>query len=275
MNAPARTPLHESYFQFPLCAWAFGKTPEERIGAIISFGIVEAGRAIWRRSSQEQRSAWLSSLGISRTLPDGFNDRNQVHLATLFAAEKMGMTIYNIPATLSRHSALNAFRSAFESLHKNDAIVRLRKDFVLEARDGKRITARELAVLGAIYSVIGDKSYPVRITRQTIRYRALGYRTVAIAQAELPCREDGAKLLSEWELRKTLDSLTARKFFCRRTIGRRQTYYSHRMRDSEFELALFDLKTRRIVSRQMQSDKNRALTERIRKAHRSSGPENR
>ena len=74
--------------------------------------------------------------------------------------------------------------------------MRIKKGWVFDTRDGRGITYREFAVLCAIYSAIGDKELAI-VTRERGRYRALGYRTTAIMQAELPNRADKAQPLTE------------------------------------------------------------------------------
>jgi len=105
-----------------------------------------------------------------------------------------------------------------------------------------------LAVLAAVYSIIGRKQVPVLITQDRIRQRALGYKTAAAMADELPRRSDGGHPLSSWQLRSVLACLRTRKLFVSATYGRRLTYYSHRMTSRALRAAVIERKTRRFIS---------------------------
>jgi hypothetical protein len=156
------------------------------------------------------------------------------------------------------------FKNAFEDRHGKDALVRLRTDLVFDARDGNGITPRELSVLAAIYSVIGRKPDPVLITQQRIQHRALGYKTAAIMEAEIPNRKDGLKPLSDWQIRCMLDRLQARKFFARVTFGRRQSYYSHRMKEAALRQAVAKMKTHQFATNRIRSIDDKSMSDMIR-----------
>ena len=87
------------------------------------------------------------------------------------------------------------------------------------------------------------------ITQDRIRRRALGYKTQVVSTTEFPKRSDGAKPLTDWQLSSMIDRLHVRKFFARTTYGRRLTYYSHRMTDSQLRKAVVEMKTFRFSSR--------------------------
>ena len=48
MSGPA--PHKGKYFQFPLCTLDFGRNEQERLEAIIDYGLVEAGKVLWSLS---------------------------------------------------------------------------------------------------------------------------------------------------------------------------------------------------------------------------------
>ncbi len=261
MKAVARS----TYFQIPLCAFAYGRSDVERLNAIMSFGMVEAGRVLWqKRHTQKQRQDLILTSAKSRDVPRDFNPRDERHLFALAGAHMIGVTLASFAKTLTEHKSLEQFRAAFVLRNGPDALVRLKRQFIFEARDGKGITPRELAVLAALFSVIGNKRGPVRITQSRIRCRALGYKTQEVFDCELSRRLDGAKPLSEWQLRSTLDNLTTRKFFRRATYGRRLTYYSHRMGESQFRQALLDMKTYKFSARLLRRVDDENLTANIR-----------
>jgi hypothetical protein len=270
LNPLPPSPQDEKYFQVPLCALAYGRSAEERLNVIIAYCMIETGRTFLKRPG---RKAFLANLPFRSGLPNGFNSQEELHLAVLYGADVIGIRIGSLAATLNTHAALCEFCRKFQERNGRDAIVRLKKSFVFDARDGKGITPRQLFVLAAIYSVIGRKRGPVRITKKTILRRALGYKNAETARIEQHYRKDKAKALTEWQLRSTLESLTARRFFCRRTVGRRQTYYSHRMADADFERAIVASVARRAASRQLQRHKNENVDRRIRDLRAKRGPE--
>jgi hypothetical protein len=143
---------------------------------------------------------------------------------------------------------------------------------VFEARDGGGITPGELAILAAVYSVVGNKETPVRITRKVIRRRSMGYKTAAVMTRELPRRGDRAKPLSDWQVRAHIENLSARKFFVRATYGRRFTYYSNRMTESELRDAIVKRLAFRAYHRASQRSADADLTRRVKQARAKAPP---
>lgn len=221
----------DSYFQFPLCALAFGKSADERLNAIIDHSVLHAGAKLWRKLTEEERWRESEKWKARPTRPTGINWNSTTHLAALCGADLIGITYHGMSSLGERHQTFLNFLAGFESRNRRDALVRLKKAWLFDTRDHHGLTYRELSVLCAIYSAIGDKEMAI-ITRERIRRCALGYRSAAIMQAELAQRTDGARPLTERELRDTITRLHRNKFFARCTVARRITYYSIRL-DSE------------------------------------------
>jgi hypothetical protein len=263
MNKHAYTARQQAhYFQVPLCALAFGASDKERTETIISYGVIETGTNLWEKLTESQRHEFLEIR--AENLPRFFNHQDPRHLAAICGADKTGVHLGSLDCILKQHDALKTFCHGFEERHGPDARVRLKSSLVFEARDRGGITPRELWVLAAIYSVIGRKQGPVRITQDRIRCRALGYKIQAIMAAELSQRMDGAKPLSEWQLRSLLDCLQARKFFARVTYGRRLSYFSHRMSEKELRKAVITFKTLRYANRLLRRFDDEAMSDAIR-----------
>src|SRR5262245_41152164 len=165
------------YFQFPLCALAYGRSLQERFDVIIHYGIAEAGKVLWQRLKPADQNAYLRSWRQRNRVPSDFEIQNAEHLAIMCGAEIIGVQLPFIKSVVRDHDALRQFRRAFEDRFGADAEVRLRSGFIFEARDGKGMTPCELFILAAIYSCIGSKREPVRITQNVIRVRALGYKS--------------------------------------------------------------------------------------------------
>lgn len=251
-----------TYFQVPLSAFAYGSNDKERLDAIISFGLLEAGAKWWQRATDDQRQERLAAW--SKTVPVGDFKRNDIrHLHAVRGAEITGVTVGSVRSTINKHDALSSFCRLFAARQGADPLVRLKTRFVFEARDGTGISPRELSVLAAIYSVIGNKQGPVLITQGRIRFRALGYKSVAAMNQELPLRQDAARPLTDWQLRSVLEKLTSRKFFVRSTYGCRLTYYSHRMTQSGLRKEIFERKTFMFANKFIRRNDDRAMTDAI------------
>ncbi|NBV24659.1 MAG: hypothetical protein EBS05_22410 [Proteobacteria bacterium] len=233
-----------NYFQFPLCALAFATTTYDRVNTILDYAVVETGRVLWQRNSAGQRLKQLNVWKCRTDLPRDIKLDLPAHHEALAGAETIGVIYTHIGAALQNHTTLAHFVSTHEARHGRSPLVRIRRDLFFEARDGKGLTYAELTVLAGLYSVIGRKQKPVLVTQATIRHRALGYKSPVVQRAELPRRTDGAKPLTEWQLRHTLERLHERGLFARFTFGRRLTYYSHRMKDKALRAAVVERKTR-------------------------------
>ena len=166
---------------------------------------------------------------------------------------------------LADYASATRFIKDFEGKHGTDARVRIRKDFVLEARDNKGMSYPELAVLAAIYSKIGASKGPVLITREEIWKRAHGFKSDRVFKAEMKGR---APLLTERQLRSTIEDLTTRNVFARATYARRHTYYSHRMTDKALRERVFTSKIQRSLAQQAHRRADATLTKRIQEARR-------
>jgi hypothetical protein len=253
-----------TYFQVPLCALAYGCSDRERLDAIIAYGVMEAGAKRWSKLNADERQRLFETEVTEGRLPRDFERNNTNHAIAVCGASVTNVTLSTVKRTLCEHAALSNFYGNFQQRHGDDAMVRLKTSLVFEARDGKGITPRELCVLAAIYSVIGRKQGPVLISQNRIRWRALGYKSKQVKVAELPRRKDDAQPLSNWQLRSLLDRLQARKFFARVTYGRRLSYYSHRMTETELRKAVIEMKTIRLSTKTLRRFDDTAMTDAIR-----------
>ncbi len=107
-------------------------------------------------------------------------------------------------------------------------------------------------------------------TRDRIRRCALGYRTKAIMDAELPRRADMAQPLTERQLRDTIDRLHRNKFFARCTVARRITYYSIRLDNDALRKKVVERRTYADFFRTSQSAQDQLLTEAIKQKRREA-----
>lgn len=229
-----------TYFQVPLCALAYGRSESERLDAIIDFGCRHAGRAEWRRMTEAERRAWLIATRQSHKHPADLNFSDADDIAIALGAEITRVTIPNIVSLKRRLQPFDQFLSQYHAEHGRDPSVRIKDTYVFEARDGRGISYRELSVLAAIYSIVGHRREPVRITRESIRRRALGYRSASVFKQAFPGRSDRAVPLTEWKLRATVEALRNRRLLQRHTFRRRLTFYGVGITKKGFEMALHE-----------------------------------
>ena len=233
------------YFQLPLSAFAYGASPEDRLGAIICYGIFQIGMNRVRSSTPQEIARRIKAARQAGQLSDAFQLGDCYQNAIACGVAAAGCTFQGPEVIMMGNTLIHGFHEEFERRYGPEPLVRLRTDLVFEARYGRGITPEELAVLAGIYSVIGNKRTPVHITQNRIRCRALGYKSLEVMKNALPNRKDNAKPMTQWRLRAMLDRLQARKFFVRATYGQRQSYYSHRMTDEQLRAAVVDLKLKR------------------------------
>ena len=234
--------VENPYFQFPLCALAFGQTVDARLNAILDYSVVEAGSKLFRKLTVERQREFLHGKTASQTNPSGINPNDWRQCAASYGAYVIGVTYHGFNLIIERHGQLRDYVAKFEARHGRDALVRIKQRWLFNARDGHGLTYREFSVLCAIYSVIGIKEL-AQVTQPRIRRRALGYRTAAIMQAELPRRADKAQPITERQLRDTIARLHRNKFFARCTVARRITYYSIRLDNEAFRKKVLERRT--------------------------------
>ena len=93
--------------------------------------------------------------------------------------------------------------------HGRDAQVRIRTDWLFEARHGRGLSYLEFAVLVAIYSKIGRKKGPVRITRDEIWRRAHGYKSKIVFDQMV---QNGPFRFTKWQVRAAIEGLHDARF---------------------------------------------------------------
>jgi hypothetical protein len=248
------------FFQFPLCALSFPASEQDRLDQIVSFCCLEVGRRRWERFSQREKDLRRQDpLGRISCICE-MDLTNEAHQQAVAGAELLEINPGGIRSLVASHERLADFVREFEQKHGADARVRLASKLVFEARDHKGISYVELVVLCAIFSKIGANKAPVRITRDEIWRRALGYKSEAVFRVEAG---DHLFKLTKRLVRSTIDRLHNRKFFARITFARRGTYYSHRMNSKALADHIFTTKIQRSLARQARLHADADLTKRI------------
>jgi hypothetical protein len=253
--------MTQPYFQFPLCLLSTVEDVRRGVNNIILFACVDIGKKRWETFSADERQALRSVLPSESVCQCSVDPTSDEQLQALVGCEYLQITTFNIKGMLARHARLSRFVKEFEEKHGIDARVRIRKDWLFEVRDNRGMSYHELAVVAAIYSKIGASERPVRITREEIWWRALGYKSQSVFRAE----DDGGHVLgpTERQVRSIIERLQSRNFFARITFGRRQTYYSNRMSTKELADHIFTAKMQRSLARQARICADADLTKRI------------
>jgi hypothetical protein len=248
------------FFQFPVCALSFPASECERLNQIVSFCCLEVGKRRWEKFSQREKDLRRGdSLGqISRMRQ--MDLENEAHQQSVAGAELLEINPGGIRSLVASHHRLAEFVRKFERKHGADAQVRLATKFVFEAREGKGMSYQELAVLAAIYSKIGVGKRPVRITREEIWRRALGFKSKRVFSLEMHDRQAS---ITPRQIRSIIERLDGRRFFARVTYARRQSYYSHRLTADQLADAIVTGKLQRERARQARIRANDALTKRV------------
>jgi predicted transcriptional regulator len=262
--------MDKRFFHFPLCLLSFGRDVTDRLNGIISLGCVELGIKQWQKFSPAQQH-FRRSYPPHPTLCNCRIDLSKdEELQVVAGCEYLNVVCLNVKGILADYARVTRFIKDFERKHGTDARVRVRKDWVFEVRDNKDMSYPEFAVLAAIYSIIGDSEKPVRITREYIWKRAHGFKSDLVFRTEMDGRPP---FLTERQVRSIIERLHDRKFFARRTYGRRQTYYSNRMSPTSLEEQVFRAKIQRSLATQARRRAAAALTKRIQEERRRlAGP---
>jgi hypothetical protein len=258
--------MTQPYLQFPLCLLSTAEDVWVGLDHIISFACVEVGKKRWETFSADERQALRSILPSASVCQCSIDPTSDEQLQAVAGCEYLRITVLNIKGILAGHARLSRFVKEFEDRHGTDAQVRIRRDWFFEVRDNRGMSYHELAVVAAIYSKIGESRRPVRITREEIWWRALGYKSQSVFRAE----DDGGHVLgpTERQVRSIIERLQSRNFFARITFGRRQTYYSNRLSTKELADEIFTAKMQRSLARQARICADADLTTRIQAARR-------
>jgi hypothetical protein len=252
--------MNGRFFQFPLCALSSQGSERDRLSNIISFCCLEVGKRQWQRFRQIEKDLRREHPPSEIYCVCEIDLTNDAHQQAVAGAQHLKITIRDVSGVVADHEHLAHFIREFERKHGADAQVRLATNFVFEARDNKGMSYRELAVLAAIYSKIGAAKGPVRITREEIWRRALGFKSKRVFSVEMGDRQ---AWITQRQVRSIIERLHDRKFFARVTYARRQTYYSHRLTANQLADAVFAQKLRPQLARQARIRANDALTKRI------------
>lgn len=221
--------IAESYFQFPISVFAYGRDLQSRLAGILSYCAVD--------------------FALRSQLCDSPNEE-----AAEIGARELGFSFGNPAAATALYVGFQEHQKGFE----RSPMVRLPVSLVFEVWENRGMTYDEFAVLSAVRSIIGRRKFPIVIRRQGICYRMMGY-TRAPAREELERREDGCSLWPAWKAGRMLEVLHQRRLFARVTLNRRQTYYALRMTDEQLLEKLVENEARKAGLLQLRKDAEQRL----------------
>lgn len=231
----SNSPPKKLLLRFPLCFLAFGATPRDRLNAIANWCAYDVGK----RHADEMTAAEIKETvsEFNGKMPTGFQKNHPHHVALLLGMIKTRMKGGHVPTMIASVSALNDFWTAMVAKHGRQPYASIWHDLFWEVRDGTGMSYREMSVLAAIVSWLG-KRQKAFIARSVITCRALGYKSQAMMDQELPNRNDGEQPLTQSQLQTVTNKLHERKFFARVRKDPWHTYYSMRLHQDDLEKAL-------------------------------------
>jgi hypothetical protein len=200
----------------------------------MGYAIGRVGMQEWEKMNESDQEVKVEMLEEKENKPDDFCSSDSDHQAIMWGAHLTGTTIGSVGNILAEYRKFQSLRTSFESKHGSDVYVRIHGDIMFRAYKGE-MNYRHFSVLCALFSWIGDSKEPVRVTRDGIKTRQLGYRTREILEKEMnryKKRGDGAEELSDRKLRDALDELEP-YWFARVNPSRTVVYFSHRMTRDE------------------------------------------
>ena len=248
--------MNRHYCQFPICLLALNVGIDGQLLHILGYSITEYGKTLWPKYTPEEREQLRAHPPEWCTV----SLKEDEHVQAVIACEELGLIPDHVYTVTAHHGAARRYIDIIEQIHGPYPLVRIDVDWVLQAFHETGISYDELVVLVAIYSKIGDKEGPVRITQDEIWRRGLGCKSKDVFRTLNPYYK---KFLTQRRVRSVIERLAERNFFARITYGRRHTYYSHRLTQEELEDEVFKSKTYRARARQARIARDTELTRRI------------
>lgn len=208
----------QTFHQFPLALLAYGTDYHGKLNAIIAWATIKAGMlAEQKMGGKKWAQQRLEGTEMSKVITMSRAD----HRAWALGESIVSYTWHDSPHhCVSQYDQAEQFLSGFGK----SALVRVSSDLIRDTEKGM-FDFRDLAVLLAVYAVIGDKQYAI-VHRDRVRAGALGYSSPKVifdkdgnitnaGKVILAARPDKAMPLSTNQVRYTLDRLHTRKFFSR------------------------------------------------------------
>ncbi len=238
MPPEERSAVAGHYFQFPLCALATRRAPDEVANNLICYGTVAAGCSRLEQLDDEEQLEKLDEFGLEDT------DRDRWRLAAILGGEVCDVDVEDVEDVMVEgYHEVDIHVWEFEQRHQcTSPKVRMTSKTLFEVRDGGSMSWREFRVLAGLYSVLGSKAYSV-VPLSMIHARCCGCSSQRMLAVEVYNKE--VDPLSIKQVRLTVEKLWMLKWFARVTPDPhgRATYYSHRMTEDELMDRIFARRT--------------------------------
>lgn len=224
---PARS---GNYFQFPLRMLSHGKPITEvtwdearwRTEDIKRYCLWDVGLTMLNSPDEEKRTKFREI--ADREYGKHYDYEEGEQSSWTEEVLWVGAAVLNlIPGSPRNPEIYSEVHDTWRSKPFGRQLVRMAAEFVDDARDGL-ISWREFATLAGIYGAIGDNSC-LNLTVARINAMSLGYSGME------ECRKHQASgdLLTDRQIRRTVDTLYRRGFFVRVSPDNRHVFYSHRL----------------------------------------------
>lgn len=171
------------------------------------------------------------------------------HSFLILAGIKMDINFSSIKELVEGYSEINAKIEQYERVHGKDVFVKIHKDILFDAID-KKIDKRFFNIYCAIKAVVGSKDFK-RITVERIKYAMCGFKLKRAYDIEVKNLSGKHKnsncfkmnippLLTDRQIKTTLNKLRVRKLIAFYTNKNRFTYYATKpnLRGEKFMIKL-------------------------------------
>ena len=223
----------DSYFQFPIHALHFGKplddvTHDEKCDALQRI----VRHSVWTVGTKLMQTAEYAYETAEREAQtqgyEWFQVDDENHVTRVLGAKSLKVKLGGPDRW---HPKVMVKPKDFGS-----RLVRLRCDLLWDYHNNSAAAFRDLAVLSAIYSGIGQKQY-AKLSYEQIRCMAMGYNGIAEYEAETRTKKKDNRLTVR-QTQYTAHRLHDRGFFVRVCPNKRHIYYSHKLTASELAKAV-------------------------------------
>lgn len=100
----------EAYFQFPLCALAYGGNPKERLNAITCYAVLETGETLWKSYDTFGQKLLVSSWKNDTRLPADINLERPLHQALMAGATALQVVMPRVEQIMQHHDTTRTTR---------------------------------------------------------------------------------------------------------------------------------------------------------------------
>lgn len=208
-----------AYFTFPLPLLDFGAEEKGRLQNIVSYSMLRMGRAYTGDAPE------LLKQILSNGTPPDFRNIDD-HKAVVIGGHLLNVAVGAVAASLNRAKDAQSFIEDHEMRYGNSPLVMVSSTLLWGCHNEDDPPYRLFSALCGILSVIGVKKMPIRITRDMVIARQLGYKSPEVQKQAFRKRQDGAEPLTVQQVRDVLYDLEIRGLIARCHASPRVVYFS-------------------------------------------------